>query len=125
MKLIPHNPPHLGEMPFHHGLEVREATRTLFLSGQLGLDADGNAPDSVEDQCRLVWENIGAVLASAGMDFANLVRLTVSISDVSVRPFSTAARLAALGAHKVAITTTVSELLDPAWRIEIDGVAMA
>ena len=45
---------------------------TLYCSGQLGLDpATGALADGVEAQARQALENLGAVLAAAGMGYAD------------------------------------------------------
>lgn len=56
----------------------------LFLSGQIplvpatGLLAEGG----IEAQARQMFENIKAVLAEAGMDFTNVVKTTVFMTDL-------------------------------------------
>ena len=56
---------------------------TLYVSGQLGADPEtGALPDSVEDQARNAMKNIGAILRAAGMDYANVVKTTVFLSDL-------------------------------------------
>ena len=39
--------------PYTHGLEVTEARRLLFITGTMGLDKSGKAPDGIEAQCAL------------------------------------------------------------------------
>ena len=56
----------------------------VFLSGQIplvpatGLLAEGG----IEAQARQMFENIKAVLAEAGMDFTNVVKTTVFMTDL-------------------------------------------
>lgn len=56
----------------------------VFLSGQIplvpatGLLAEGG----IEGQARQMFENIKAVLAEAGMDFTNVVKTTVFMTDL-------------------------------------------
>lgn len=55
----------------------------LFTSGQLGLDpATGTLPDGVEAQTRQSLENIGAVLAAAGMGYGDVVKTTVFLANM-------------------------------------------
>lgn len=52
MELIAHNPPDgpaLGS--YSQSVEVRNATRTLYISGQVPETADGVVPDDFEAQC--------------------------------------------------------------------------
>jgi 2-iminobutanoate/2-iminopropanoate deaminase len=65
-----------------------QAVRTgdlLFLSGQIPLDpATGQMVDGdIAVQTRRVMDNLAAVLASAGLSFANVVRTTIYLVDLS------------------------------------------
>jgi len=57
----------------------------LFLSGQVALDpATGQMVDGdVAAQTRRVLDNLGAVLAAAGLSFANVARTTIYLADMS------------------------------------------
>jgi len=57
----------------------------LFLSGQIPLDpATGVVvAGSTADQTRQVCENLGAILRAAGASFADVVKTTVYLSDLS------------------------------------------
>lgn len=55
----------------------------LFTSGQLGLDpATGTLPEGIEAQTRQSLENIGAVLAAAGMGYKDVVKTTVFLANM-------------------------------------------
>lgn len=55
----------------------------LFTSGQLGLDpATGELAQGVEAQTRQSLENIGAVLAAAGMSYGDVVKTTVFLANI-------------------------------------------
>ena len=45
--------------------------RTLYISGQLGMDTSGQLQDGVEAQTRLALENMGHILEAAGMTHNN------------------------------------------------------
>jgi 2-iminobutanoate/2-iminopropanoate deaminase len=111
--------------PYTHGLEVVGAQRLLFITGTMGLDKNGKAPDGIEAQCALAWRNIGAILESAGMDPSNLVKVTCYLADRRYREPNMKARAAALGTHRVATTVVVAELLEDGWLVEIEAVAGA
>ena len=53
-----------------------KASDYLFIAGQIGTDKNGKAPADFEAQCALVFEAIGAALASQGAGFANIVAFT-------------------------------------------------
>jgi enamine deaminase RidA (YjgF/YER057c/UK114 family) len=53
-----------------------KASEFLFIAGQIGIGKDGKAPADFEAQCALVFESIGAALASQGAGFPNIVSFT-------------------------------------------------
>ncbi len=56
----------------------------LFTSGQLGIDPQtGALAEGVEGQAEQSMKNIGAILVSAGMSYANIVKTTVFIKNMS------------------------------------------
>ena len=61
------------------------AGQLLFLSGQVPMDpATGNLVDGdIAAQTRRVFDNLGALLAAAGVSFANVVRTTVFLADMN------------------------------------------
>ena len=61
-----------------------EANGFLYVSGQLPIDpATGAFPsDDIKDQTRQSLNNIGEILKEAGMDFSNVVKTTVFMSDI-------------------------------------------
>ena len=61
------------------------AGRTLFCSGQIALDpATGELlAGDVSAQTERVMENVGAVLAAAGMGFGDVVKTTVFLADMA------------------------------------------
>ena len=58
----------------------------LYLSGQLGLGADGKLPVEFEPQARQMMDNIGGVLKSAGLGWGDVVHCTVMLSDMANWP---------------------------------------
>lgn len=76
------NPPSIRP-PFAnyaHGVEVSPQARVVFCSGQLGVGPNGVVPEAVEDQARLCFRAIAAILDDAGMSLADLVRLNAYVS---------------------------------------------
>ena len=67
--------------PYCH---AKLAGNTLYCSGQLGLvPATGELAQGVEAQARQALDNLGAVLQAAGMDYADVVKTTVFLADIS------------------------------------------
>lgn len=58
---------------------------TLYASGQVPIDpATGDlSGDTIEVQAKQVFENLTQVLAAAGMDFGNVVKTTVFLTDLA------------------------------------------
>jgi len=55
----------------------------VFLSGQVPLRPDGTlVTGPIEDQAEQVMKNLEAVLASAGLTFANVVKTTILLSSM-------------------------------------------
>lgn len=60
-----------------------QAGNTLYVSGSLGLDENGEVPDTPEEEARNVLDNIRATLEEAGFTMDDLVQVQVFCSDVS------------------------------------------
>ena len=60
-----------------------QVDNTLYLSGQVGVDASGAAPDSVVEQTTLAYEHVKAVLAEFGASLENVVEETVFVTDMA------------------------------------------
>ena len=118
------------EMGFNQGEVVSGASRTLYISGQTAMSADGR-PEHDGDmaaQLTLAVDNLEAVLAEAGMTLANLVRLNVYTTDVDGLFPHYGALAGRLGAAGVAPTTTmlgVTRLAIPGQLVELEGTAVA
>tara|TARA_B100001029_G_C14725525_1_gene267453 strand:+ start:123 stop:497 length:375 start_codon:yes stop_codon:yes gene_type:complete len=56
----------------------------LFISGQIPLDPSTmNLVEGIENQINQVFENINQILKADGMDFSNVVKLSVLLEDLS------------------------------------------
>ena len=66
---------------YSQAVEVAGATRMLFISGQVGVEADGTMPTGVAEQARIAWRNLEAQLRAATMGLDNLVKVTMIIPD--------------------------------------------
>ncbi|MEJ8573922.1 RidA family protein [Microbaculum marinum] len=81
--MVTHHTPAGIRPPFarySHGVEVAAGARIVFCSGQLGIGIDETIPEDVGDQTRLCFENIRAILASAGMALADIVRINAYVT---------------------------------------------
>ncbi|MBN8890554.1 MAG: enamine deaminase RidA [Acetobacteraceae bacterium SCN 69-10] len=110
---------------YSQAVEVSGASRTLYLSGQVGVGADGQVPEDATAQARLVWANIQAQLRAAGMTLDNLVKITTILPNHADLAATRVARTEALGERKPASTLIIGGLASPAWKIEIEAIAYA
>ena len=75
----PNAPKAIG--PYSQAVKVGN---TLYCSGQIAIDPETGelVNESIEVETKQVLENLGAVLKEAGMDFSDVVRATVFMSDI-------------------------------------------
>jgi enamine deaminase RidA (YjgF/YER057c/UK114 family) len=108
---------------YAQAIAVSDATRLLYVSGQIPVDTEGRTPTGFEAQCRLVWANLLAQLRSAGMQEADLVKVTTYLSDRRYAAENSRIRRELLGSHRPALTVIISGIYDPEWLLEIEAVA--
>jgi 2-iminobutanoate/2-iminopropanoate deaminase len=65
--------------PFSAGVK---ANGFLFLSGQVGIDQDGNLADHFDLEVRQIFKNIDAVLSEQKLTFNNIVSVTIYLKDM-------------------------------------------
>ncbi len=110
-------------LPYSQAIMV-EAGRTLYVSGQVGINADGTCPAEFPAQAERAFVNLGGVLATAGMDVEDIVKLTVFLTDAADYTKFGGIRAAFLGDHKPASTLLiVAGLARAEWKVEIEAVA--
>ena len=68
------------ELPFSSAVRIGDI---LYLSGQMGFREDGTLAEGMEGQARQAFENIRAVLDTAGLSFADMFHCTVMLADMS------------------------------------------
>lgn len=66
--------------PYSQGIDSGD---TIYLSGQLGLNADGEMQDGVVAQAHQSLKNIEILLAEVGLDFTNIVKTLVLLDDMN------------------------------------------
>lgn len=127
------NPTGLPKVDTHHQVAVATGSRTVFLAGQVAWDADGavvGAGDVVAqvEQCYL---NVATALAEVGGSFADVVKLTIYVVDLTPDKMALfgegLARVAAkLGGLPAAPITGigVSALASPDLLVEVEAVAV-
>lgn len=127
MSLLKVNPASMGGEPgtYSNGLLAKSPTKTLYIAGQIGIDAKGVASSDFATQCRQTWSNIEAILAEAGMGIENIVKTTIFLVERSDYPIFVDVRKGVLKTHKPASTLLyVSGLVKPEWKVEIEAIAV-
>jgi 2-iminobutanoate/2-iminopropanoate deaminase len=128
MQTITHDPVdgiYAATSDYAHAVELRGVQRLLLTSGTMGLDPAGAAGASLDEQLGLVWANLRAVLAAAGMTVDDIVRVTSYLRDAAYAEANAAARVAALGGRAVPTTAIVVQTLQDDWLVELEVLAAA
>jgi enamine deaminase RidA (YjgF/YER057c/UK114 family) len=126
VQIQPLNPAILPEATgnYTHGTLVTGASRAVFVSGQVPWEENGKIPEDFDSQCRLVWRNVLAVLAEAGMGVRNLAKVTVYLSDRQYRAANGRIRQEVLGDHTPALTIIITDIYAEEWLLEIEAIAV-
>jgi enamine deaminase RidA (YjgF/YER057c/UK114 family) len=64
-----------------HGTEITSPSRIICLAGQIGVTSDGETLEGFIDQCHQAFNNVEALLESANMTTADILRITYYITD--------------------------------------------
>lgn len=113
--------------PISHFTDAVAAGGLLFVSGIVPVDENRElvGGDDVVAQARKVFENMADVLSAAGCSFADVVKVTLFLTDVADRPLINPVRQQVFGEARPASTLVeVSALVIPGARIEVDCVAV-
>ncbi|MBA3382924.1 MAG: RidA family protein [Actinobacteria bacterium] len=113
--------------PISHFTDAVRAGELLFVSGILAVDGDGDlvGGDDVVEQTRQVFRNMGEVLVAAGCGFADVVKVTVFLTDIGDRPRINPVRQQVFGDARPASTLVeVSRLVVEGAKVEIECVAL-
>lgn len=110
---------------YSHTVEVPTGARLVFVSGQVAVRPDGTLPATLEEQADQVYANIVAALAAKNVPPSCIIKLTTFMVDDDPDGLIRKARVKHLGNHRPASTAVyVTRLVDPAWKVEIEAVAM-
>jgi enamine deaminase RidA (YjgF/YER057c/UK114 family) len=126
------NPPELGTPPGYSQIVAVSADRIIFIAGQTALDSDGNlvGKNDFAAQAAQVFRNLAIALEASSCTAANLVKLTVFLTDMdNLAPYREARnRFFASVTPQAAPAVTlveVSKLYGPDFMIEIEAIAAA
>jgi enamine deaminase RidA (YjgF/YER057c/UK114 family) len=126
------NPSELGDPPGYSQVIEVNAGRLVFIAGQTALDRDGHVvgKSDFEAQADQVFENLTIALRASGCTAANLIKLTVFLTDMGNlgRYREARNRFFASVTPPAAPAVTlveVSKLYGPDFLIEIEAIAAA
>ena len=112
--------------PISHYTDAVRFGDTLYLSGVAALDSKGElvGGDDVAAQARKTLENMELILKAAGAGFADVLKVTVYLTDVNDRQAINPVRKEFFGDSRPASTLIgVNALAIPGMKIEIEAVA--
>ena len=68
--------------PYNQAIMIGE---TLYTSGQIAINPMTNEleMETIQSETKLVMENLKAILTEAGMDFTNVIKCSIFISDMN------------------------------------------
>ncbi len=113
--------------PISHFTDAVQAGDLLFVSGIVPVDESQSlvGKNDVVAQARCVFENMRRVLAAAGCTFADVVKVTVFLTEIADRPLVNPVRQEVFGETRPASTLVeVSALVIPGAKIEVECVAL-
>lgn len=106
---------------------VVKAGSTVYIAGQTAQNERGEVVGrgDFRAQAVQVFENLKQALAAGGADFANLVKITVYVTDPRYRDTLAEVRSQYLGSQLPASTlVVVAGLANPDYLLEIEGIAV-
>ncbi len=111
---------------YAHGVEAPETTRTVYVSGQVGVSPEGHLPADFAGQCHQAISNVEAVLNEAGMGLSNIIKMSFYLVRREDMGGLVEVRKAMLDGVQPAITTVfVAGLVEPEWLVEVEAIASA
>jgi enamine deaminase RidA (YjgF/YER057c/UK114 family) len=107
-----------------HAIEVPPNARLLFCNGQVGARLDGTVPEAPLEQIEVIFERIRLILDASNMTFADVVKLTVYVTDKSILDDYFRIRGRIMGDHNPPATLlVVNKFPRPSVEIEIEAIA--
>jgi enamine deaminase RidA (YjgF/YER057c/UK114 family) len=128
MPVIKHNPDTMYPQyqSYSHAIEIASGSRLLIVSGLNGFLPDGHSmPATFEEQAEIIWQYLGIILASAQMNYQNLVSIRTYLASPEFDEANVRLRRKYLGSHEPASTVVCCQLLDPSWKLEMEAIAAA
>lgn len=111
--------------PFSHYCHATRAGNHVWVSGMVGMRADGSIPEDVTEQFQVAIDTVDRCLRVAGACVRNIVKVTVLLTDINDRAAINPIRQNYFGEHRPASTLfEVSKLVTPEMKVEIEVEAV-
>jgi len=111
---------------YSHGTHVPAGAEWVFTSGQLGISPDDAIPPEPEAQADICFASIDAILAEAGFDRGDTVRINAFVTDRAHMAGYMAARdrwCAGMARLPASTLVIVSGFTRPEFKVEIEVAA--
>lgn len=122
------NPDGLYQNPVYSQVAVGRGARVVFISGQVGYDAEGNlVGEDAVSQAEQAFRNVRTAVEALGGSVEDIAKVTIYVvgHDPALAQPLLAARGAAFGEHKPASTFLgIEKLIRPELLVEVEAVAV-
>jgi 2-iminobutanoate/2-iminopropanoate deaminase len=108
---------HYSQAIIHNGV--------VYVAGQLPIDpvTGEKRVGTIEEQTKLVLNNVRAILQASGSDIEKVIRMTIYISDIELWGRVNTVYAEFFGAHRPARTVVPTKTLHFGFQIEVDAIA--
>ncbi|MGR3778519.1 RidA family protein [Bacillus paramycoides] len=114
---------------YSHIVEVSNAKRTIYISGQVAINTDGHIVGigDLATQTRQVFENIKIALKTSELNFDDVVKLTFFLTDISQMAIVRDIRDQYINTNNPPASSAleVNKLIHDELLIEIEAIAVA
>ncbi len=108
-----------------HYSQCIEHNGTLYISGQLPVDADGRVPDTIQEQTLLVLNKAETIVKESGSTKDQIIQVRIYLSDIELWDQVNTVYAAFFGDHKPVRCVIPSGLLHYGCLIEIEVISAA
>ena len=107
--------------PVSHYCHVTRAGPHVWVSGIVGMNAEGHVPETTVEQFDMAIDVMDQCLRAAGATSADVVKVQVFLTDIADRAAINPRRIAYFGENRPASSLfEVSALVDPRMSVEIE-----
>ena len=111
--------------PVSHYCHAVRAGDRIWISGTVGIDANGVVPKDSVEQFGVAIRNLDAALQKAGGVASDIVKVTIFLTNIEDRSRINPIRQRYFGEHRPASTLIgVSQLVLPELKVEIEAEAV-